>query len=200
MIHEAADRISNRWIKRNIISAELKPCYMYGMEIILSTLIGIAVILIISVVFRSFWTAVVFLVCFIPLRQLTGGYHASSYFRCNATFIGVYALNLLAVWLLPNSFWLAFFPLTAAAGTLVILQMGPVEHVNKPLSREEKRRAKKRALLLFLAECALCGLLMFLNFPITLIRTMIFTLAVIILFMPVGLIVNRRKHDENEKS
>jgi accessory gene regulator B len=57
--------------------------YQYGLEILISGLIGIINILIISILIHRLTQGIVFLIVFIVLREYTGGYHAESYISFN---------------------------------------------------------------------------------------------------------------------
>ena len=64
--------------------------YKYGIEITLSTILNILIILILSLIYGSFFTGIIFLLVFIPLRKFTGGYHADTYMKCNIVFAILY--------------------------------------------------------------------------------------------------------------
>ena len=69
------------------IAPEFYDYYKYGIEITISSIINISLILLFGLIIGSLLSAVCFLLCVIPLRQFCGGYHASTYFRCNSTFL-----------------------------------------------------------------------------------------------------------------
>ncbi len=75
-------------VSKNVdIDPEYYDYYKYGIEITISSIFNISLILLFGLIIGSFLSAVCFLLCVIPLRQFCGGYHASTYFRCNSTFL-----------------------------------------------------------------------------------------------------------------
>ena len=60
-----------------------KEYYQYGVEITISSFLNIFLILCLGTVLHKINHAIVFLAVFISLRHLTGGFHASTYFKCN---------------------------------------------------------------------------------------------------------------------
>lgn len=75
-------------VSKNVdIDPEYYDYYKYGIEITISSIFNFALILFFGFIIGSFLSAVCFLLCVIPLRQFCGGYHASTYFRCNSTFL-----------------------------------------------------------------------------------------------------------------
>ena len=78
------NKVSSKLAKRIADGSERRKeaVYTYGIEIILSTMIGISSILIVSGLLHEFKLGVIFLLVFAPLRVFTGGYHAVTYFRC----------------------------------------------------------------------------------------------------------------------
>ncbi len=63
--------------------------YQYGFEIIISTTIGFLITLLIGFLFQMKLLSVLYYGIFVLIRQLTGGYHADSYLKCNLIFSGV---------------------------------------------------------------------------------------------------------------
>lgn len=61
--------------------------YIYGIEICLSSLIGIIAILIISFMIGRFFEGMLYIIMLFIIRSCTGGYHAQTYFKCNLIYI-----------------------------------------------------------------------------------------------------------------
>lgn len=60
-----------------------KEAYIYGFKVILLNFITILSALLISQVYLNhIWTGLFFLVFFIPLRTLIGGYHCKNAYTC----------------------------------------------------------------------------------------------------------------------
>ena len=84
-----------------------KEVYVYGATLILTTLLGIASILLLSAIFFSIWDGVLFLTVFSVVRTSAGGYHCKTYLKCfllsNAIFLGIMAVSLLFSYLPPDT-------------------------------------------------------------------------------------------------
>lgn len=103
MIKKLTNHILSYLISSNAIddNEETKDYYRYGIEITISSLINILLIIIIGIVSGNALESIVFLACFIPLRQFTGGFHAKTYFLCNLSF-AVSFIILLIVYKFTN--------------------------------------------------------------------------------------------------
>lgn len=86
MITFLGKNISLFLCKKNIIPKEETDIYQYGFETILSTSLGLVITLAMGFVLKMVLLSVVYYVIFVTLRQLTGGYHADSYLKCNIVF------------------------------------------------------------------------------------------------------------------
>ena len=82
MISNLSNIVARYLLREKIIEEKNMPVYSYGFEIIISTVIGVVLILLIGVFTSSLFTAAIFYCLFIGLRFFTGGYHADTHFRC----------------------------------------------------------------------------------------------------------------------
>ena len=116
--------------------------YTYGIEIILSTMIGISSILIVSGLLHEFKLGVIFLLVFAPLRVFTGGYHAVTYFRCflisNISYLFLLLFNNIIYTKLPLEIWLILLVLSS----YYIAIHAPVVNENQPIGENKKSRCK----------------------------------------------------------
>lgn len=149
MENKIAQYISNKLVQREVVSPDLKDVYVYGLELILSFLTSTLMIILMGVIIHRIALTLVFLSIFIALRRFTGGYHAATYLKCKistiSTYLVVVTLSLLSnipVW----SYILLFI-----IGLIIILQFGPIENVNKPLTNANKTKNKILSLVLYTA-------------------------------------------------
>lgn len=82
MLEFLGQRCTNALIKRGVIQQKEYPIYQYGFELLWSTVLCVMSILLLSMVFDYTRCAIVFLLYFLPIRTVAGGYHASSYGKC----------------------------------------------------------------------------------------------------------------------
>lgn len=82
MLEFLGQRCTNALIKRGVIQQKEYPIYQYGFELLWSTVLCVMSILLLSMVFDYTRCAIVFLLYFLPIRTVAGGYHAPSYEKC----------------------------------------------------------------------------------------------------------------------
>lgn len=132
MIAELSNCIIKSVSKSIDIDPEFYDYYKYGIEITISSIINISLILLFGLIIGSFLSAVCFLLCVIPLRQFCGGYHASTYFRCNSTFLLAFLIDYLIARILA----LVNIPLNiletiSLISVIPIILYAPVPNVHK---------------------------------------------------------------------
>ena len=142
MIKYLADRITDYFIKEEIISIEEKNIYRYGSEVTISTILGISLIILIGLLSGQVSGSILFLLCFIPTRVYTGGYHADTYLECNLSFCAIFIVYLAVKNNIPARFDF-FISITLIAVSLIIISvLSPVENKYKPLCEKEKIKYK----------------------------------------------------------
>lgn len=126
-------------IRNNALEEKYREDSIYGMTLILEKVIVCTAIFIISFLLGKFWEGVVFTVCFLILRQTTGGFHANTFLGC---FIGsittvVLTLEVLASLLAKHT---TIFGLAFIVSIVCILFFAPINHPNLMLTMEEQRK------------------------------------------------------------
>ena len=139
MIDLLGSKISSKFVEHKIITEDMVDIYKYGVEITISSIIGFALVLIIGLIFKSLMQALIFYMVFIILRSFTGGYHASSYLKCNLVFSITASLVIF--------FSKAATEVQFSTGVInslflpalsVFIWLAPIENPNKTI--EKKRR------------------------------------------------------------
>ncbi len=150
MIDRLSDNILNYLLKSEVISNSVdeKEYYKYGIEITISSILNIVLILLIGIVFQSFYESLIFLTFFILLRQFTGGYHANSYFKCNLCFCISFLLTLLLYYLTRNSLDTYMSILITVTSTSFIALHCPIANKNKPIQTKNINKFKVISILL----------------------------------------------------
>lgn len=177
------DRLS-KWvtaflIRERSISEENAEIYQYGVEITLSSIFNIVLIMLVSIFAKSIPSGMIFLILFITLRQFSGGYHATTYFRCNTIFLLTYVFVLLMSRYVVISFWAnCIFVLLGIMGLLLF---APVPNVHKPLTRDACKRHKRNAIVIYVLF-SLIELLLFEAVPYY-SRVLFFTLMAIMMLI-----------------
>lgn len=150
MISRTSKLVFQYLLKNGVItdSSDEKEYYQYGIEITISSLLNVILIIGIGILFRSVIESIIFLVCFILLRQFTGGFHADTYLKCNCSF----CISFIAVLIMYHTtfdkvnIWCSVAISTLC--TAIIIYHCPIEHVNKPIPKYKRKLHKSVAALL----------------------------------------------------
>lgn len=155
MIHQIAERITKKIRNKNIIEDQETEIIQYGTEVLLSSMLGIAIILLVSLITGYIWHGVIFLILFILIRMYSGGYHADSYVRCNVSFVLTYIMSIL-LWrlcLVYHMEWKIW--LLTIVGFVLTGHYAPVENHNKCIEESSKIIYKKISILIYAGLMAL---------------------------------------------
>lgn len=145
MISYLSRKISSFFISLEIISYEDFEVYIYSLEILIATLLNFFALCLIAVATRTVVKTAFYLLAFLPLRQLAGGYHAENHLRCFLILMAVYGTFLLLIEYLPISYFVYFIVASLLVSVFLIFRFAPVEDKNKPLSSQEVVEFKKKS-------------------------------------------------------
>lgn len=144
-----------KFVLKNIrIEKEMIDIYRYGIELLVSTLINLALITIIGILINDIACSLVFLLGFIPIRSFCGGYHAKSYFKCNIVFslsfvICCFCSNLMIFAFTKNYLLIIEIALIALSFPSILI-FAPVKNTNKIVSSNEAKKYKKISIIIFI--------------------------------------------------
>lgn len=143
MLHKLAEDISFYLITNNIIDIEDREIYIYGLELLISTLLISISILILGFFIGSFISAVVFLSVHFFLKSYTGGYHAKHYYECYIYSIFTYII-LIIINCITSDVYKPFIGLILLiTSILIIFKFAPIENKNNPKTKEEMAKNKR---------------------------------------------------------
>jgi len=154
MLHRLAEDITFYLITNRIIDIDDREVYIYGLELLISTIFTSISILILALIIGEMPSAIIFLLIHFLLKSYTGGYHAEYYYICY-----IYSLvSFIVLIFLKNIILLAYKPILGAllliASTIIIFKFAPVTNENNPKTDEEiaknKKEARKRVIVLSL--------------------------------------------------
>lgn len=133
MIKMLSNNITNLLVTNSVINDEIE-IYRYGIELIISSIIGITGILIISILTNHMIEGCIYLIAFVSIRKFTGGYHCKTYFACKACFIGLFVIYLfISLTAMPSLFMNILYVISFIS----IWLLAPCDHENKPFSEKE---------------------------------------------------------------
>lgn len=159
MIERIAEIVSEKIIVYNHNSDD-KDIYIYGLQIILNTLISICAVLLLGAFFHEFTGAVLFLISYCSVRLFAGGLHASTNNRCMMIFISGYIITYLIL----KNLVIHFNPVVLCFLILLncmILLWAPVDALNNPISDKFRGSMKKRAFFISLFFSTAVSLLLY---------------------------------------
>lgn len=162
MLLRISKRIVSEWSKSEIIMTEYEEAYIYGVQLLLSTLINISCIALISAVAGYSYVWIPFLLGFIPIRITAGGYHAKTPLLCSIIFCGTYCIGLVMLEAIHDTALIPVCLLNSIMAITVVYLYSPLPAHNKPLSQKEMERKRTLSILivsvLFLSMVVSCSL------------------------------------------
>lgn len=141
MFKDSADKITQILVESNIIKSDERELYSYGFNQGLTILLNLLTALVIGLFFNCVLEIIVFLTAYIPLRSYAGVYHAKTPMICYYLSIFLLVIVESAVKYLDLNFFefLVVYFVTSA----VILNLSPIEDLNKPLDGIECKTYKR---------------------------------------------------------
>lgn len=121
--------------------------YRYGIEVALSSLLNLAIIIIIGIISMHIIESLIFLIVFIFVRQVTGGYHADTYFKCNLYLCLSFVLLLISYDFFSNNNNVYLVTAINIVLLLIISIFSPVENKNKPIAKANRKGLKIKSIV-----------------------------------------------------
>ncbi|HBH94951.1 MAG TPA: hypothetical protein DDX91_04310 [Ruminococcaceae bacterium] len=186
-----SNRLTDFLLEKEIIQEEQMPVYKYGIEIIISSLIGFLLIFTIGLIFGMFMKACIFYTVFVYTRRYSGGYHADTYLKCNAVLLMIYI-------------WVLFFSEAMISGYSIIIHLmilivymssifgfAPITNVNKPMKKDEINTNRKRCIFISVVWCILSLVLFFVSVKYAIVTALtLFSISML-------LIIEKCRKEEN---
>ena len=143
------------FLERNMsIESDMIDIYRYGIEVTLSSLLNITLVFTAGVLTGDILAGITFLGVFILLRSFTGGYHATTYMRCNTvmilTFLSVKIISVFLVRQVLSTKLLFLFMFL-----FPIIIFSPVKNVHKVLSEQKRKINRILAIITYIVLSAL---------------------------------------------
>lgn len=154
--------------------------YVYGFELLLSSLIETGAIILIGCLFGKFLETILFLLSFSSIRFFSGGYHAKSYLRCFIVTLISYFLILLMTdtlsYLSPNYIALIAFAIIIYS-LILFIKICPVRSNGKTIFNPQKQK--------MLSIIVLC-----INMILAIVLLIIYQNIILIIVLPTVFIVD----------
>lgn len=190
MISFLCNRLADFLCVKGVVSEDEKEIYIYGYEMIITTILGAVLVFAIALLTGRFEEAFCFFTVFVITRQFCGGYHSKTRIMCSVTFLMCYTsvlffnriLESVYNWFIHLIIWVPYFA--------VILGYSPIVNENKPLTDNEIAVNHKKSIIVSVIWLVLSTILLIIM-PI-LSSAIDLTLLVIAVLMMIE-IANRRE-------
>ncbi len=150
MLEKLAKSAARFFVAQNIVKSEYQEIYAYGMEILLSTMVNGIIVLIISILSDTVLPSLIFFTAFIVMRSSAGGYHAKTHIGCMLILIAVHLSFIFLIRFITIDAIPLFSYLAVAYSCISVYLFAPVEHPNKPLSNNDKKKLRMKSLIFVL--------------------------------------------------
>lgn len=196
MQHYLSECVTDFLLRQGIIKDEEKDIYVYGTELIISSIINLSICLFISILFKDFVNGLIFFISFSSLRRFTGGFHSKSFLRCNIIFAIIVVMTLLFNMFFSNIFdYVIVTVILIIFSLLSIVLFSPVYNDNKKLTEYERRLFLIKSVVVYLTHILVYFLLFIgIGLKLNIIIVSDFIVAVMIIWgvLNNGLIHQRR--------
>ena len=143
MFNRLSENIAFLLIKNKILDIENRDIYIYSLEVILLNLSIVMICFLMSIFTNSLIHFVAYVLFFIPLRILVGGYHCNHSETCLMLSVSVYAATIFMVKYKIEVCTETISVVLALISCIVILIWSPLINKNHPLDNYRIRRNKK---------------------------------------------------------
>jgi len=127
------------WVVNNIIKEEDSDIYIFGLDIIISSIISITAVMVTAILMGRVLESLALLSIIIPMQCLSGGYHAKTHLRCFFTmYIGYWCVTPLIPFI---SFYIGLG--IVAISLIIVFLFAPVRHENVPMSEKHYKKMKE---------------------------------------------------------
>lgn len=142
MIKKVAIEFSKSLSSNQIIKEGDEDVYVFGMEVLISTVLNFILLLSVGGILHRFWETVAFLAVYCSIRCHSGGYHAKSQGRCILTFFVVYMCIMLFFMKYPIERINIFLMIGWMGSFLLLFFLSPFVDSKRHVDEAEKRRFK----------------------------------------------------------
>ena len=180
------NRLVDFLCEKKIIDKEEKDVYVYGYEMIFTTILGAVIVFSIAVILARLLEAIVFFVVFVLTRQFCGGYHANTRMKCSITFILCYLFVLVFSKVLCVNYTWYMQAIIMVPYFVMIIGYAPITNENKPIDEDEIIVNRRKSICISVMWLALAAVLII--YQPLLASTLVLTLLSIAMLMMVEIL------------
>lgn len=164
MLHYLSQSIADFLLLKETIKTEEKEIYIYGIQLIISSIINFLLCIITSFLLGELLNGLIFFVAFSSLRKFTGGFHSRSFLICNIVFTMIVAIALICNMLIGAIFTgIPMIVLVIILTMLCLILFSPVYNKNKILTNIERKKFRIIAIIVYSTHMLIyfCALMIF---------------------------------------
>jgi accessory gene regulator B len=140
MLRAMCEDVSFVLVRNRIISEDDREIYIYGLELILNSLLVAGTIVTLGILLNRIVITIIFLTVFSSIRSYSGGYHANQYWKCYCVGCSAY----LSVIIIVNSTVVSQVKIESliflAVSYIMIFGIGPLNSEKNPKTEKEMRK------------------------------------------------------------
>lgn len=199
MYHKIACRVVSILHRNNdkLDDPDLQEISAYGIEITLSSAVNVLLIILIGLLYHSLLSSVLFIALFNPIRKYIGGYHCTTYLRCNITYCTIFLIVVGLSKVLYERVNICSFLLLLLICGYGVWFLGPVENSHKPVTKQQQLRCHIIAKWIFLFD-AVAAIMCYI-WSTYLGLAAAFSLLAMAVLLPLGTLAERRRAYETEE-
>lgn len=190
MLRKLAGRISSYYIRKSKVDIADKEIYDYCFEVLLSTILNLFAILVLAIVTKLYLETLCFIITFMALRGSTGGVHAKTHLGCFISLIIVFAILPICFKFISVDILRYIGISFASLGCIFIFALSPVDNINRPFEKFERRKFRKRSITLTLIAALIFAILISFNATIKCAFAIGFVILVVSVSLILGFIKN----------
>lgn len=160
MISFLCNRLADFLCTKGIISEDEKEIYIYGYEMIITTILGAVLVFTIAFLTRRLAEAFCFFTVFVITRQFCGGYHSKTRIMCSVTFLMCYVSVLFFNSMLESAYTWFIHLIILVPYFAVIFGYSPIVNDNKPLTDDEVIINHKKSIIVSVVWLVLSTILL----------------------------------------
>jgi len=187
-------KLATLLVKNNKALHEKVDYIRYGIEVMLMSLIGVAGMIVISLLVGDIYSWIPFLISFALLRSCAGGYHAKNARSCLVISEALFGVALLVS--VNIDFKNEVYIFSYILCFVIVLLFSPVESEKKKLSSDLKYKNRLKSLI-----CMLVNLIVILSVKNAMVKELYYMgMLIAVLSMFFAIIIERRKNHEKSYS
>lgn len=161
MFSQLAQKLAYFFVEKNIVKSEEINIYIYGYEIMISETINWLITIAIATFTKTLVETFVYMLTFMQLRGVLGGFHAKSHMGCIIISTIVYMQYLYIIYRTPFNLYWILIPGGILLHMVLVFVIAPVSHSNKPFINEiERMKFRNRSYRLSILYGIVCVILL----------------------------------------